>query len=186
MEVKDNLLWHSISSTLLPVLNFVWKTLPVSGEHQFLFRGVTLNSLHDLNRFIPNIEDNSTLTLIPQRRGSLKNLSAGSHLFECSLSFILLLSKFYPPTTQTFQCLIPQRRGSLKNLSEGSHLFECSLSFILLISKFDPPTTQTFRRLIVWVWLGWGVVWCGVGRIYLFDFFFINIEVFFSFFLKCL
>ena len=32
----------------------------------------------------------------------LKNLSEGSHLFECSLSFILLISKFYPATTQTF------------------------------------------------------------------------------------
>ena len=47
-----------------------------------------------------------TFGLIPQRRGSLKNLSEGSHLFECSLSFILLISKFYPTTTQTFRCLI--------------------------------------------------------------------------------
>ena len=93
---------------------------------------------------------------IPQRRGSLKTLTEGSLLFECSLSFILLISKFYPPTTQTSRCLIPQRRGSLKNLTEGSLLFECSLSFNLLISNFVPPTTQTFRCLIVggvvWVW----------------------------------
>ena len=27
-------------------------------------------------------------------------------MFECSLSFNLLISKFYPPTTQTFRCLI--------------------------------------------------------------------------------
>ena len=77
-----------------------------------------------------------------------RNLTEGSHWFECSLSLNLLILNFYPPTTQTFRCLIPQRRGSLKNLTEGSLLFECSLSFILLISKFDPPTTQTFRRLI--------------------------------------
>ena len=44
--------------------------------------------------------------LIPQRRGSLKNLSEGSHLLECSHSFILLISKFDPPTTQTFRRLI--------------------------------------------------------------------------------
>ena len=34
---------------------------------------------------------------IPQRRGSLKNLSEGSHLFECSLSFILLFWKIFTP-----------------------------------------------------------------------------------------
>ena len=48
----------------------------------------------------------TTFALIPQRRGSLKNLTEGSHLFECSLSFNLLISKFYPPTTQTFRRLI--------------------------------------------------------------------------------
>ena len=115
-------------------------------------------------------------SLIPQ-------LCEGSHLFECSLSFNLLISNFDPPTTQTFRCLIPQRRGSLKNLTEGSHLFECSLSFILLISKFNPPTTQTSRCLNVWVRSGW--VWCGwgVGRIYLSKYFGVKIAcIFFSFF----
>ena len=63
VEVKDNLLWHYISLTLLPVLNLVWKSLPVPVEQQVLFRGVTLHSLYDLNRFIPNIKDNSALLL---------------------------------------------------------------------------------------------------------------------------
>ena len=46
----------------------------------------------------------------------------------------------------------------------GVPLVVCSHSLNLLISNFDPPTTQTFRCLIVWVRLGGGVVWCGVGR----------------------
>ena len=89
-----------------------------------------------------------------------KEISEGSHLFECSLSFNLLISNFDPPTTQTFRCLIPQRRGSLKNLTKGSHWLECSHFLNLLISNFDPPMTQTFRCLIVL-----GVVWSGPGRI---------------------
>ena len=44
--------------------------------------------------------------VIPQRRSSLKNLSEGPHLFECSLSFILLRWKIYTPTAHTFLSFI--------------------------------------------------------------------------------
>jgi len=134
-------------------------------------------------KILPPYDTNFSMSYPPKER-FFKNLSEGSHLFECSLSFILLISKFYPPATQTFRRLILQRRGSLKNLTEGSHLFECSLSFILLISKLYPPTTQTFRRLIVWV--GLGPVWCGSGAYFVFHFFFCKIAlIFLIFFFKC-
>ena len=47
-----------------------------------------------------------TFGLIPQRRCSLKNLTEGSHFFECSLSFNVLISNFYTPTIQIFRCFI--------------------------------------------------------------------------------
>ena len=58
------------------------------------------------HRTVPYYLDSSKRALVPQRRGSLKNLTEGSHLFECSLSFNLLISKIFPPTTQTSRCLI--------------------------------------------------------------------------------
>ena len=49
-----------------------------------------------LEKFYPPTK-HKKFGLIPQSRGSLKNLSEGSHLFECSLSFILLFWKIFTP-----------------------------------------------------------------------------------------
>ena len=119
----------------------------------------------DLVLLVSDFTIPTTFALIPQRRGSLKNLTEGSHLFECSLSFILLISKFYPPTTFA---LIPQRRGSLKNLFEWVPLVEwLSLPCLICFQNFTPLRHKLFDVLLCGC--GLGVVWvgCGVGRIYL-------------------
>ena len=49
---KVNRLWDLLITTLLPVLELVRNTLPVTTESQLMFRGVSFKTLHDLKRFI--------------------------------------------------------------------------------------------------------------------------------------
>ena len=69
---KDNRLWYLLKSTLLPVLELVRKTMPVSAEPLIMFRGISFNTFEDLKKFLPNIKDNGTLTQIKSWTMSLE------------------------------------------------------------------------------------------------------------------
>ena len=69
---KVNRLWNLLKSTLLPVLTLVRKPLPATAEPQSSFRGISFNSVDELNGFIPKIGYNGTLTQLKSWTNSLE------------------------------------------------------------------------------------------------------------------
>ena len=69
---KVNRFWNLLKSTLLPVLTLVRKPLPATAEPQSSFRGISFNSVDELNGFIPKIGYNGTLTQLKSWTNSLE------------------------------------------------------------------------------------------------------------------